>query len=98
MGYPFPTGGSVLGAAGSVPSSCKAAVWLQIVAGMTVPGASALVYDDSTSTAGRQVARLAAPACQMGPMIGPFISTCEIYVGNLTGGSVNIWVRPTNRR
>ena len=88
--------GSSLDAPVQVVGSEKAAVWLQIVAANNTP-ASALIYDDTTSTAGRQIARLAVPASWMGPMVGPFISTCAVYVGNLTGGSVNAWVRPVNR-
>ena len=96
MGYLMPGSGSTFGAVGNA-SATNMPVWLQIVAGMTAPGASALIYDDSTSTAGRQIARLAAPACQMGPIIGPFTSSCQIYIGNLTGGSVNVWVRRLSR-
>ena len=95
MGYLMPSSGSSFGAVGNA-SATNQAVWLQIVAANNTP-ASALIYDDTTSTAGRQIARLAVPASWMGPIVGPFISSCQIYVGNLSGGSVTVWVRRTSR-
>ena len=95
MGYLMPSSGSSFGAPADA-SATNMPVWLQIVAA-TNTTASALVYNDSTSTAGRQIARLTAAACYAGPMIGPFTSSCQIYIGNLTGGSVNVWVRRISR-
>ena len=95
MGYLMPSSGSSFGAPADA-SATNMPVWLQIVAANTT-GASALIYNDSTSTAGRQIARLAAPACNMGPLTGPFTSSCQIYIGNLTGGSVTVWVRRISR-
>lgn len=92
----MPGSGSSFGAPADA-SATNMPVWLQIVAAVGTTAASALVYNDSTSTAGRQIARLTAAACTAGPMIGPFTSSCQIYIGNLTGGSVNVWVRRISR-
>ena len=96
MGFFAPATGSSLDTEVEIVGAEKAAVWLQIVAADN-SSASAAIYDDTTCTAGRQIGRLAASASRMGPVVGPFISTCSIYLGNLEGGSVNAWVRPTSR-
>lgn len=95
MAILVPSSGSTLDAPSAVygSSAAGAIVWLQMVAAFTT-GASALIYSDSTSTAGRQIARLSAPASTMGPLWGPIISSCQIYIGNLGGGCVNVLVKP----
>ena len=97
MGYPFPTTACVLSANASLPNVCKNMVWAQIVAPTTGANASAVIYDSSTSTAGKSVAVLMASGCTAGYMVGPFIPGSGLYLGNLTAGCVNIWVRPVSR-
>ena len=97
MGYLAPTAACVLATSASIPNASNMAFWFNIVGSGTVPGASALIYDSATSTAGKEVARLAVSACEMSPMIGPYFPASGLFVGNITGGSVNVWYRPTAR-
>ena len=100
MGLFVPTAGSTIagGSEVSVEGAEKAAVWFSITANDDGFGASAEIFDDTGCTiADRQILRLATSACTMSPLIGPFISTCGIYIAGIDGGSVNIWVRPTSR-
>ena len=81
----------------AIANSEKAAVWVSIVSDDGPFGASAIIYNDDTCTTGSELAHLHAPACQLSPQLGPFISTCALYVGNIEGGSVNVWVRDVSR-
>lgn len=91
-----PTSGSVLDADVTIVGSEKALVWAQIVAADD-SSASAHLFDDSAETDGRQIARLATGPCTMGPVFGPFLSTCSVTLGDLAGGCVIVGTRPVSR-
>ena len=97
MGFLAPIAACVLATSASIPNASNMAFWFGIVGSGTVPGASALIYDSSTSTAGKEIARLAVSACEMSPMIGPYFPASGLFCGNITGGCVLIWYRPTSR-
>ena len=97
MGYLAPTAACVLATSASIPNASLQAFWFNIVGSGTVPGASAILYDSSTSTAGKEIARIATGASDMSPMLGPYFPASGFFAGNISGGCVNVWYRPTAR-
>ena len=97
MGYLAPAAACVLATSASIPNASNMAFWFAIVGSGAVPGASCLIYDSATSTAGTEIARLAVGASDMSPMWGPYFPASGLFVGNITGGCAVVWYRPTSR-
>jgi len=92
---PRPSSGSILTGAASVPGGTAGTpAWFYIVAGAATGGGSALLYNDTACTAGREVVLLRATANEQGPQVGPFFATCTLYLGPVSSGSVVVWTGP----
>jgi hypothetical protein len=88
----LPGGASTYTAAGCVVGSERRPVWFGLVAGAAA--ASATFWGSSGSTGGASsIITLNALAGTTVPMIGPFVSACGVYVGNITTGSAFVWMR-----